>query len=249
MLPNNKKFGLIGKNISYSFSRKYFAEKFSKDLFDDCTYENFDIPSIEEFPNILKNNPDLKGLNVTIPYKEAIIPYMDTLSEKAFKIGAVNVIRFTKKGNLKGYNSDWYGFKKSLEPLLQPHHKKALILGTGGGAKAVAYALEQLGIFYTFISREASENTMDYSRINATTFDNYQILINCTPLGTSPNIKEFPPIPYTFFTEKHIAFDLIYNPEETQFLKKAKKKGAVIKNGKEMLIFQAEKAWKIWNKQ
>ena len=248
MLPNNKKFGLIGRNISYSFSKKYFAEKFSQDLFDDCTYENFDIPSIEEFPTILKNNPDLKGLNVTIPYKESIIPYMDTLSEKAFKIGAVNVIRFTKKGNLKGYNSDWFGFKKSLEPLLQSHHKKALILGTGGAAKAVAYALEQLGIFYTYVSRDASENTIDYSRINATTFDNYQIIINCTPLGTSPNIREFPPIPYTFFTEKHIAFDLIYNPEETQFLKKAKKKGAVIKNGTEMLIFQAEKAWKIWNK-
>jgi shikimate dehydrogenase len=248
MLQNNKKFGLIGKNISYSFSKKYFAEKFSKDIFDDCTYENFDIPTIEEFPNVLKNNPDLKGLNVTIPYKEAIIPFLDTLSDKAFKIGAVNVIRFTKKGNLKGYNSDWYGFKKSLEPLLQPHHKKALILGTGGAAKAVAFALEQLGIFYTFISREASENTMDYNLINATTFDNYQIIINCTPLGTSPNIKEFPPIPYTFFTEKHIAFDLIYNPEETQFLKKAKKQGAQIKNGKEMLIFQAEKAWKIWNK-
>ncbi len=248
MLPNNKKFGLIGRDISYSFSKKYFSEKFSQDLFDDCTYENFDIPTIEEFPNILKNNPDLKGLNVTIPYKEAIIPYMDTLSEKAFKIGAVNVIRFTKKGNLKGYNSDWYGFKKSLEPLLQTHHKKALILGTGGAAKAISYALEQLGIFYTYVSREATENTIDYSRINATTFDNYQIIINCTPLGTSPNIKEFPPIPYTFFTEKHIAFDLIYNPEETQFLKKAKKNGAVIKNGKEMLIFQAEKAWKIWNK-
>ena len=132
--------------------------------------------------------------------------------------------------------------------MLQSHHKKALILGTGGAAKAVAYALEQLGIFYTYVSRDASENTIDYSRINATTFDNYQIIINCTPLGTSPNIREFPPIPYTFFTEKHIAFDLIYNPEETQFLKKAKKKGAVIKNGKEMLIFLAEKAWKIWNK-
>lgn len=248
-MENNKKFGLIGRDISYSFSKKYFTEKFSKDLFDDCTYENFDIPNIEEFPNILKNNPDLKGLNVTIPYKEAIIPYLDTLSDKAFKIGAVNVIRFTKKGNLKGYNSDWYGFKKTLEPLLKPHHKKALILGTGGAAKAVAFALEQMGIFYTFVSREATENTIDYSRINATTFDNYQIIINCTPLGTSPNTKEFPPIPYAFFTEKHIAYDLIYNPEETQFLKKAKKKGAVIKNGKEMLIFQAEKAWKIWNKQ
>ncbi len=243
-----KKFGLIGKDISYSFSKKYFTEKFSKELFDDCTYENFDIPNIEEFPNILKNNPDLKGLNVTIPYKEAIIPFLDTMSDKAFRIGAVNVIRFTKKGNLKGYNSDWYGFKKSLEPLLQLHHKKALILGTGGASKAVAFALDKLGIFYTFVSREATENAIDYNRVNTTTFDNFQIIINCTPLGTSPNTKEFPPIPYEFFTEKHIAFDLIYNPEETQFLKKAKKKGATIKNGYEMLVFQAEKAWTIWNK-
>ena len=247
-METNKKFGLIGKDISYSFSKKYFTEKFSKELFDDCTYENFDIPNIEEFPNVLKENPDLKGLNVTIPYKEAIIPFLDTMSDKAFRIGAANVIRFTKKGNLKGYNSDWYGFKKSLEPLLQPHHKKALILGTGGASKAIAFALDKLGIFYTFVSREASENAIDYNRINATTFDNFQIIINCTPLGTSPNTKEFPPIPYEFFTEKHIAFDLIYNPEETQFLKKAKKKGATIKNGYEMLVFQAEKAWTIWNK-
>ncbi|GAA4048340.1 shikimate dehydrogenase [Flavobacterium chungnamense] len=247
-METNKKFGLIGKDISYSFSKKYFTEKFSKELFDDCTYENFDIASIEEFPNILKNNPDLKGLNVTIPYKEAIIPFLDTMSDKAFRIGAVNVIRFTKKGNLKGYNSDWYGFKKALEPLLQLHHKKALILGTGGASKAVAFALDKLGIFYTFVSREATENAIDYNRVNTTTFDNYQIIINCTPLGTSPNTKEFPPIPYEFFTEKHIAIDLIYNPEETQFLKKAKKKGATIKNGYEMLVFQAEKAWTIWNK-
>jgi len=248
MQQDHKKFGLVGKNITYSFSKKYFTEKFSKELFDDCTYENFDIPTIEEFPNVLKENPDLKGLNITIPYKEAIIPFLDTMSDKAFRIGAVNVIRFTKKGNLKGYNSDWYGFKKSLEPLLQPHHKKALILGTGGASKAVAFALDKLGIFYTFVSREATENAIDYNRINVTTFDNFQIIINCTPLGTSPNTKEFPPIPYEFFTEKHIAFDLIYNPEETQFLKKAKKKGATIKNGYEMLVFQAEKAWTIWNK-
>ncbi|WP_298392533.1 shikimate dehydrogenase [Flavobacterium sp.] len=247
-METNKKFGLIGKDISYSFSKKYFTDKFSKDLFNDFTYENFDIPTVEEFPNVLKNNSDLKGLNVTIPYKETIIPFLDTMSDKAFRIGAINVIRFTKKGNLKGYNSDWYGFKKSLEPLLQPHHKKALILGTGGASKAVAFALDKLGIFYTFVSREASENAIDYNRINTTTFDNFQIIINCTPLGTSPNIKEFPPIPYEFFTEKHIAFDLIYNPEETQFLKKAKKKGATIKNGYEMLVFQAEKAWTIWNK-
>lgn len=248
MDDSKKRFGLIGKNIDYSFSKKYFTAKFSEALFDDCVYENFDIQDITEFPEVLKNNPNLKGLNVTIPYKEAIIPYLDTLSDKAFRIGAVNVIRFTKKGNLKGYNSDWYGFKKSLEPLLQPHHKKALILGTGGAAKAVAFALDQLGIFHTFVSREATENTIDYNRVNSTSFDNYQIVINCTPLGTSPDTKAFPPIPYDFFTDKHIAFDLIYNPEETQFLKKAKKKGATIKNGYEMLVFQAEKTWRIWNK-
>lgn len=248
MPQNNKKFGLLGSNISYSFSKTYFTEKFSNELFEDTIYENFDIPSLEEFPTILKNNPDLKGMNVTIPYKETIIPYLDTLSEKAYKIGAVNVIRFTKKGNLKGYNSDWYGFMKSLEPLLQPHHRKALILGTGGAAKGVAFALEQLGIFYTYVSREADKTSIDYNKINSTTFENYHIIINCTPVGTSPNTAEFPPIPYEFFTNNHIAFDLIYNPEETAFLKKAKEKGAMIKNGYEMLVFQAEKAWKIWNK-
>ncbi len=243
-----RQYGLIGKNISYSFSKKYFTEKFALGGLDDCTYENFDLDSIEGFPEIISNNPNLKGLNVTIPYKEAIIPYLNKLSKNAALIGAVNVIRFTKKGNLKGYNSDYYGFMKSLEPLLQPHHKRALILGTGGAAKAISFALDKLGILYTFVSREGKGGMIDYDRINATTFDNHQIIINCTPIGTFPDTKEFPPIPYNFFTDKHIAFDLIYNPEETQFLKKAKKKGAVTKNGYEMLVLQAEKAWKIWNK-
>ena len=245
---SRRQFGLIGKNISHSFSKKYFTDKFALGNLDDCSYENFDIETIEEFRNIITNNPDLKGLNVTIPYKETILPFLNKLSKKAAQIGAVNVIRFTKKGKLKGYNSDYYGFMKSLKPLLQPHHKKALILGTGGAAKAVSFALEQLGILYTFVTREEKEAMIDYDLINATTFDNHQIIINCTPIGTVPNSKEFPPIPYNFFTEKHIAFDLIYNPEETQFLKKAKKKGAITKNGYEMLVLQAEKAWKIWNK-
>ncbi|WP_445454161.1 shikimate dehydrogenase family protein [Flavobacterium sp. 25HG05S-40] len=245
---SRRQFGLIGKNISYSFSKKYFTDKFALGNLDDCSFENFDIETIEEFRSIIANNPDLKGLNITIPYKEAILPFLNKLSKKAAHIGAVNVIRFTKKRKLKGYNSDYFGFMKSLEPLLQPHHKKALILGTGGAAKAVSFALDQLGILYTFVTREEKEGMIDYDLINATTFDNHQIIINCTPIGTVPNIKEFPPIPYNFFTEKHIAFDLIYNPEETQFLKKAKKKGAVTKNGHEMLVLQAEKAWKIWNK-
>lgn len=241
-------FGLIGKNIEYSFSKKYFTEKFELGQLSDYKYINFDIQTIDDFPKIIAENPDLKGLNVTIPYKESVIQYLQKLSKTAFEIGAVNTIKFTKKGKLKGYNTDWHGFKKSIEPLLNSHHKKALILGTGGAAKAVAYALGKLGILYTFVSREEKEGMIDYNRINATTFDNYHIIVNCTPLGTSPNTKEFPPIPYEYFSPKHIAFDLIYNPEETQFLKKAKKKGAVTKNGYEMLVFQAEKAWKIWNK-
>jgi shikimate dehydrogenase len=248
VMESKKKYGLIGKNIEYSFSKKYFQQKFIATHFTDCEYQNFDLDKIELFPETLKQNQNLRGLNVTIPYKEMILPFLDSLSEKALKIGAVNVIRFKKNGKLKGYNSDWYGFKKSLKPLLQSQHKNALILGTGGAAKAVAFALSELDIHYTFVSRTPSEKTIDYDRINATTFDNFQIIINCSPIGTSPNIKEFPEIPYEFFTNKHLAFDLIYNPEETQFLKKAKKKGALTKNGYDMLIFQAEKAWEIWNK-
>ena len=243
-----KRFGLVGRNISYSFSKGYFTDKFNTENFAGCTYENFDIPEISAFTEVIKNISDLKGLNVTIPYKETVIPFLGKLSKKATLIGAVNTIKITKKGTLKGYNTDCYGFKKSLEPLLQQHHKKALILGTGGASKGVAFALDQLDITYTFVSREAKENGIDYDRINATTFDNYQIIINATPLGTSPQVDLCPLIPYEFFTEKHIAFDLIYNPAETQFLKNAKQQGAQIKNGLDMLIFQAEKAWKIWNK-
>jgi shikimate dehydrogenase len=244
---SRKQFGLVGKNISYSFSKNYFIERFQKDNTLDCTYENFDIQDIADFPKIIKNNPNLVGLNVTIPYKETVIPFLNGLSETAAKIGAVNVIKITKEGELTGHNSDSYGFKKALEPLLQPHHKKALILGTGGASKAVAFALEELGISSTFVSRKASERGINYEQIYASTFDDYHIIINSTPLGTSPNTDVFPAIPYEYFTPKHIAFDLIYNPAETQFLKKAKANGAVIKNGLEMLVNQAEKAWEIWN--
>ena len=243
-----KRFGLLGRNINYSFSKGYFTEKFNNENFEGCTYENFDIQEISSFPEIIKNNPDLKGLNVTIPYKESAIPFLSKLSKKAALIGAVNTIKISKKGKLKGYNTDYYGFKKSLKPLLQSHHKKALILGTGGASKGVAFALEELDIPYAFVSREAKENAISYERINSTTFDNYQIIINSTPVGTSPNTEAFPLIPYEYFTEKHIAYDLIYNPAETQFLEKAAAQGAQIKNGLDMLIFQAEKAWKVWNK-
>ncbi|HMI08703.1 MAG TPA: shikimate dehydrogenase [Flavobacterium sp.] len=248
MENQHKIFGLVGRNIGHSFSKKYFAERFEKDHLTDYSYQNFDISDIDAFPEIIRDNPNLAGLNITIPYKETVIPFLNKLSKKAAMIGAVNTIRFTKTGKLKGYNTDCFGFEKSLQPLLQPHHKKALILGTGGASKAVAFALEELDILYTFVSREANGNTIDYDRINATTFDNYQIVINCTPLGMSPNVDDCPNIPYEHFTEKHIAYDLIYNPDETLFLKKAKEFGAVTKNGFEMLVLQAEKAWKIWNR-
>ena len=242
-----KQFGLVGRNISYSFSKNYFTERFQKENTLNCTYENFDIQDIADFPEIIKNNPNLVGLNITIPYKETVIPFLNGLSETAAKIGAVNVIKITKEGKLIGHNSDCYGFKKALEPLLQPHHKKALILGTGGASKAVAFALEELRISSTFVSRKASERGINYEQLNASTFNDYHIVINGTPIGTSPNTDFFPAIPYEYFTSKHIAFDLIYNPAETQFLKKAKANGAVIKNGLEMLVNQAEKAWEIWN--
>ncbi|SCX82825.1 shikimate dehydrogenase family protein [Flavobacterium caeni] len=243
-----KIFGLIGRHIGHSFSKTYFTERFAKDELHDHTYVNFDLPDLSRFPDLIADNPDLAGLNVTIPYKEAVMPYLHKLSKKAAQIGAVNTIRFTKSGKLKGYNTDCYGFEESLYPMLQSHHKKALILGTGGAAKAVAYALEQLDILYTFVSREPAGNTIGYERINATTFDNFQIVINCTPLGMSPNLDACPPLPYEHFSAQHIAYDLIYNPEETLFLQKAKSFGADTKNGHEMLVLQAEKAWKIWNR-
>ncbi|RZJ65439.1 MAG: shikimate dehydrogenase [Flavobacterium sp.] len=242
-----KIFGLVGRNISYSFSKGYFAQKFESLGLDDYSYVNFDIDEISKIKEVAQTQ-HLSGLNVTIPYKESVIPFLDEVSGKAQKIGAVNTIRIKRNGKLKGYNTDAYGFKKSLEPLLQPHHQRALILGTGGASKAVAFALLELGIFHTFVSREEKPGMIDYNRINSTTFDNHQIVINCTPTGTHPNVGECPPLPYEYFTGKHIAFDLVYNPPETEFMKRAAANGAIVKNGYDMLVFQAEKAWKIWNK-
>ena len=243
-----KRFGLLGRNISYSFSRGYFTAKFQSENLVGCTYENFDLQDISEFPAVTARGNDIKGINVTIPYKEEVMPYLDSLSKKAARIGAVNTIKITKKGKLKGYNTDYYGFKKSIQPLLKPHHQRALILGTGGASKGIAFALEELGIAYTFVSRGGKENTIDYASLTAITFDNYQIVINCTPIGTSPDIDASPAIPYELFTDKHIAYDLIYNPEETMFLRQAQAKGATTKNGYDMLVYQAEKSWEIWNK-
>lgn len=243
-----KIFGLIGRNINYSFSATYFSDKFQKENITDCLYKNFDVPDVTYFLQILKKHKDLKGLNVTIPYKQEIIPYLDKLSRKAEEVGAVNTIKITKNGKLKGYNTDVYGFKKSLKLLLEPHHKKALVLGTGGASKAVVYVLEKLGLEYKIVSRNPEKNQISYTDISQEVMQEYTVVINCTPLGTSPNIEQCPELNYQFFTKKHLAFDLIYNPAETTFLKKAKQQGATIQNGYQMLVFQAEKAWKIWNK-
>ena len=241
------KFGLIGKDIGYSFSKKYFTEKFKFEHFDNCEYLNFDIKSIEAYKEVIQTK-GLKGLNVTVPYKEQIIPKLDKLSKKAALIGAVNTIKVKKNKTTVGYNTDWYGFKKSIKPLLKKSHKKALILGTGGASKAVAYALKTLKIEYDFVSRNATEYQFSYNELTKKVFKDYQIIINTTPLGTSPNFEEKPDLDYTLFTNKHIAYDLVYNPEESAFLKQAKEQGAITKNGSELLKFQAEKAWLIWNK-
>jgi len=244
-----KKLGLLGKNIGYSFSRNYFTQKFIKEgTTHDFSYENFDISTIQDFSKILKNNPELIGLNVTIPYKEEVIPFLDELSENAKKIGAVNTIKILPTGKLLGDNTDYFGFTESLKPLLKNHHKKALILGTGGAAKAIAFGLQHLHIDFTFVSRILKENTIGYEDLDEKAFKEYPIIINCTPLGTFPNTEVCPDIPYHLFTKNHIAYDLIYNPEKTTFLSKAEEKGAIIKNGHEMLIYQAEKAWDIWNR-
>ena len=243
-----RRFGLIGKNISYSFSRTHFAKKFKKEGIIDCQYDNFDLQDISEFPGIIENTKGLIGLNVTIPYKESVIPYLDKLNKKAKAIGAVNTIKVSKKGKLVGYNTDYYGFKKSIEPFISAHHKKALILGTGGASKGIAYALNALNISVKFVSRNpSSKKEYSYDNLTKEIITDYSIIINCTPLGTYPNVKECPNIPYAFITSKHLLFDLIYNPTETEFLNKGKDQGATTCNGSKMLHFQAEKAWEIWN--
>ncbi len=245
---NMRKLGLLGKNISYSFSRAYFKKKFEDEKINNISYENFDLENIDLFPSTVKKIDNLKGFNVTIPYKEAIIPYLDTLDEKAKEIGAVNTIKVTKDNKLAGYNTDYYGFKKSLKPLLKPHHKKALILGTGGASKAVAFSLKELNIKYSYVSRTKKSGVdFTYDTLTEDIIKQHQIIINCSPVGTFPNIEDCPNIPYKAITREHILYDLIYNPEETTFLRLGKQEGAIIINGLEMLKLQAEKAWSIWN--
>ena len=242
------KLGLLGKDISYSFSRTYFKKKFENENIKNTSYENFDIENIDLFPSIIKNTKGLKGLNVTIPYKEQVIPFLDKVNKKAKAIGAVNTIRITKTGKLVGYNTDRYGFKKTLKPFIKSHHKKALILGTGGASKAIAYTLDEMGITYQYVSRKLSDGVgFSYETLTEDDISDNQIIINATPLGTFPNIEDCPNIPYHAINEKHILFDLIYNPEETKFLKLGNKNRATTINGLRMLEFQAEKAWSIWN--
>lgn len=240
-------FGLVGKEISYSFSRRYFADKFDAENLAH-SYVNFDLQSIDELKAIIKNTSNLKGLNVTIPYKEQVIPLLDDINSEAQKIGAVNTIQITKDKKLIGFNTDYYGFKNSLKPHLKAHHKKALILGTGGASKAIAYALKKLNIAYHFVSRSQKEGvTFLYTDITEEIISEYTIIINCTPIGTFPKIEECPDLPYSALTKNHILYDLIYNPEQTKFLNHGFTKGATTINGLEMLRLQAEKSWEIWH--
>lgn len=242
---NMLKFGLIGKNISYSFSRSYFLEKFSREGIS-AAYENFDLQDISEFPEMLRNNPGLKGLNVTIPYKEQIIPFLDALDPVASEIGAVNTIRIGKNRELTGFNTDHFGFSEAIRPHLQSYHKKALVLGTGGASKAVEYALKSLGIEVTFVSRNPKNDSLSYYDLDEAVLAEHTVIINCTPLGTFPKITEYPPVPVEKISPRHLIFDLIYNPPVTRLMELTKERGATVLNGYEMLELQAKKAWTIW---
>ncbi|MCB9201726.1 MAG: shikimate dehydrogenase [Flavobacteriales bacterium] len=237
----NKQFGLIGRNISYSFSKPYFTDKF-KELNLDYTYNVFDIPQIDEVQKILDND-DVFGCNVTIPYKQEVIPFLDEISEAAKKVGAVNTIQF-KDNKTIGHNTDVIGFENSFAPLLEKHHKKALIFGDGGASKAIEYVLKKLDIEYQIVSLFQE---FKYENVTPKIIEEYTILINATPVGTYPKVNDILPIPTDAISNKHIVFDLIYNPEETLLLQKAKAKGAKIKNGLEMLYGQADASWEIWN--
>lgn len=242
-----KQYGLIGKTLSHSFSKKYFEEKFKRETIN-AVYENFELNDISQVEGLFSIHSNLCGLNVTIPYKEQIIPYLDEIDEQAQKIGAVNTIYIDKEtGKMKGYNTDVYGFKQSLKPFLENQHQHALILGTGGASKAVAYVLNELGITTAFVSRTPqSENQLSYDELNENILASFLLIVNTTPLGTFPNVDEKPTINYDAITPNHLLYDLVYNPAETAFLKEGKKRGALTINGEQMLQLQAEKAWEIW---
>jgi len=239
-------FGLIGNPLTHSFSKKYFTAKFEREGLTDCRYDLFPISSIEELPKLLQENPDLCGLNVTIPYKEQVLSYLKEENELVQAIRACNCIDL-QHGRLKGYNTDVLGFEQSLAQLWQPHHKKALILGTGGVSKAVRYILQKLGLSYRYVSRKPGVHSFSYEQLTPQVMEEYTLIVNTTPLGTYPNVTEAPQIPYEALTSSHYLFDMVYNPEKTLFLRKGEERGAVIKNGYDMLEIQADESWKIWN--
>lgn len=243
-------YGIIGYPLKHSFSKKFFTEKFKKEGID-AEYLNFEITDISLFPEIVASYPSLKGFNVTIPYKEKIIPYLTDLDPRTREIGAVNVIKVVHNGgeiSLTGYNSDIIGFQNSIEPLIDKNiHHKALILGTGGASKAVQGGLQNLGIQWMYVSRTPTKGQISYTDINKDVLDEYTIIINASPLGTYPDVDNAPDIPYNLLTKRHLLYDLVYNPAETKFLRLGKENGASIKNGAEMLELQARAAWIIWN--
>ena len=246
MSKEQKTYGLIGKNISYSFSEKYFSKKFKKDKIQNCRYKNFDLNNIKDLVNILKEN-NLKGLNITIPYKEQVLSYLDEIENNAKLIGAIKTIKINNDNTLTGYNTDFIGFIESLKPYLNSNCKKALILGTGGASKAIEYGLKKLNIKSEKVSRNKKNGDITYQELNSNKINECQIIINTTPIGTFPDIENYPNIPYKYIRKDHICYDLIYNPNETEFLKKSKKNGAITVNGLRMLEIQAEESWKIWN--
>lgn len=243
------KYGLIGFPLGHSFSISYFNQKF-KDEGINATYENFEIPTIDLLPEVIASNPELRGLNVTIPYKEKVISFLDNISPEARSIGAVNVIRIThngKKTTLKGFNSDVIGFTQSIEPMLESCHKKALILGTGGASKAINFGLKSLGLETAFVSRYERPGTTQYDKITPDVIKEYNVIVNCTPCGMYPHVDECPQLPYEAMDTHTILYDLIYNPDETLFMKKGRERGASVKNGLEMLLLQAFASWEFWN--
>jgi len=245
MLRKKTKYGLIGKNINYSFSKKFFNDKFIKENINDCSYENYDLKSIKEFGSVLKDK-SIKGFNVTIPYKKEIIDFIDEIDPIAKKIGAINTLKINDRKIIKGYNTDYLGFISSIKHLIFDQ-KNALVLGTGGASKAIIYGLNSMGIKSTNISRKKTRGTVRYEDLNEEIIKENRIIVNCTPLGTFPKIEESPKIPFEFLTSNHLCYDLIYNPEKTKFLKESEKMGARIVNGKKMLENQANESWEIWN--
>lgn len=246
MADKKEKYGLIGKSLSHSFSKDFFTDKFQKEHIA-ATYHNFELANIKEIQHLLAEEPSLKGLNVTIPYKEEVIPFLDDLDPVAEKIGAVNTIAF-QNDKLLGYNTDAYGFQQSIKPFLRNVHERALILGTGGASKAISYVLKNLGIDVCFVSRNPEgDSQFDYNTVNELMIDAFKLVVNCTPIGTYPDVTATPPIPTMYFKQDHLVIDLIYNPEKTMLLKEAEAKGAETLNGYSMLQHQALKAWEIWN--